>query len=73
MRRETGSDREAWTGYCEGQEACTNKYSAIREGKYASKREAPARPNSTPARRRVGPDHICSADIASFDPYGLAK
>jgi len=27
----------------------------------------PARPNAASARRRVGPDHICSAGIASFD------
>src|SRR6266576_1035978 len=31
------------------------------------------RPNAASARRRVGPDHICSAGIASFDPHGLAK
>jgi serine/threonine protein kinase len=29
--------------------------------------------NAASARRRVGPDHICSAGIASFAPYGLAK
>jgi hypothetical protein len=35
------SDREAWTAFVEGREAKpANKYSAIREGKYASKREA---------------------------------
>ena len=31
------------------------------------------RPNAASDRRRVGPDHICSAGTASFDPYGLAK
>ena len=33
----------------------------------------PAGPRPASARRQVGPDHICSAGIASFDPYGLAK
>jgi hypothetical protein len=40
MSGRSHSQREAWTAFVEGREACTNKYSAIREGKYASKREA---------------------------------
>lgn len=34
------SQREAWTAYVEGREPRVNKYSAIREGQYASKHEA---------------------------------
>ncbi len=40
MRRESKTEREAWTRYVDGGEAKFNKYSAERAGKYASKHEA---------------------------------
>jgi hypothetical protein len=41
MRRETKSEREQWTAFCEGREtAKESKYHNEREGKYASKHEA---------------------------------
>lgn len=40
MRRESTSEREAWTRHIDGGEAKVNKYGAERTGKYASKREA---------------------------------
>lgn len=41
MRRESASERDAWTSYVEGvQAARPNKYGAVRTGKYASKKEA---------------------------------
>jgi hypothetical protein len=40
LRRETKSEREAWTRYVDGGEAKVNKYSAERTGRYASKHEA---------------------------------
>ncbi len=42
MRRESKSEREAWTRYIDGGEAKVNKYSAERTGKYASRHEAEA-------------------------------
>ena len=42
MRRESKSEREAWTRHFDGGESKVNKYSAEREGKYASKHEAEA-------------------------------
>lgn len=41
MRRESTSERVAWTAHVEGTAAARpSKYGAVREGKYASKREA---------------------------------
>src|ERR1700760_2675167 len=41
MRRETASERQAWTQHIEGGEVSKpNKYGAVRAGKYASKHEA---------------------------------
>jgi hypothetical protein len=44
MRRETSSDREAWTCFVEGHEAKTDKYSAIREGAGGAERPSAVRP-----------------------------
>ena len=38
--RERRGEREAWTRFVDGGTAKTNKYSAVRTGKYASKYEA---------------------------------
>jgi hypothetical protein len=44
--RERRGEREAWTAFVENREAApANKYSAQREGKYASKHEAAAASN----------------------------
>lgn len=41
VRRESQSERAAWTAFVVGGDAAkANKYAAVREGKYASKREA---------------------------------
>lgn len=40
MRRESASERQAWTAHVEGREVSKpNKYGAVRTGKYASKYE----------------------------------
>lgn len=40
MRRESKSEREAWTAFIDGEQAKTNKYGNKRSGGYASKHEA---------------------------------
>lgn len=41
MRRETASERQAWTAHIEGGEVSkANKYGAVRTGRYASRHEA---------------------------------